>query len=94
MLEGYNLIRSDNPSNTNSGGVCIYYKESLAVCLVDITSLLECLVGEVKIQNVFIAAMYRSPSQSSIKFKSLLSGFKDMLSSVLCCSQNHNLLLF
>ena len=33
------------------GGVCIYYKESLAVCLVDITSLLECLVCELAIQN-------------------------------------------
>ena len=31
MLEGYNLIRSDHPSNTKRGGVCIYYKESLAV---------------------------------------------------------------
>ena len=36
MLEGYNLIRSDHPSNTKRGGVCIYYKESLAVRLVDI----------------------------------------------------------
>ena len=31
MLEGYNLIRSDDPSNTKRGGVCIYYKERLAV---------------------------------------------------------------
>ena len=94
MLEGYNLIRSDNPSNTNSGGVCIYYKESLAVCLVDITSLPECLVGEVTIKNVFVTVMYRSSSQSSIKFESFLSGFKYILSSVLYSSQNHNLLLF
>ena len=50
MLEGYKLIQSDHPSNTKRGGVCIYYKESLAVCLVDITSLPECLVCEVTIQ--------------------------------------------
>ena len=31
MLEGYNLIRSADPSNTKRGGVCIYYKECLAV---------------------------------------------------------------
>ena len=37
MLDGYNLIRSDHPSNTKRGGVCIYYKESLAVRSVDIT---------------------------------------------------------
>ena len=51
MLEGYNLIQSDHPSNTKRSGVCIYYKESLAVCLVDITSLPEYLVHEVTIQN-------------------------------------------
>ena len=51
MLDGYKLIRSDHPSNTKRGGVCIYYKESLVVRLVDITSLPECLVCEVTIQN-------------------------------------------
>ena len=27
-IEGYNIVRSDHPSNSNSrrGGVCIYYK--------------------------------------------------------------------
>ena len=51
MLEDYNLIWSDHPSNTKRGGVCIYYKESFSVSLVDITSLPECLVCEVTIQN-------------------------------------------
>ena len=51
MLDSYNLIRSDHPSNTKRGGVCIYYKESSAVCLVDITSLPECLVCQATIQN-------------------------------------------
>ena len=27
MLDGYNLIRSDQPSNTKRDGVCIYFKE-------------------------------------------------------------------
>ena len=49
MLEGYNLIRSDHPSNTKRGGGCIYYEESLAVRLVDITSLSECLACEITI---------------------------------------------
>ena len=85
MLEGYNLIRSDHPSNIKMDGVCIYYKESLAVRLVDITSLPECLVCELTIQNKkgYVAVMCRSPSQSSIEFESFLSGFEDMLSSVL-----------
>ena len=95
MLEGYNLIRSDHPSNTKSGGVCIYYTESLAVCLVDITSLPECLVCEVTIQNKkgYVAVMYRSPSQSSIEFESFLSGFEDMFSSVLFSKSQFTVIL-
>ena len=51
LLDDYNLIQSDHPSNTKKRGVCIYYKESLAVRLADITFLPECLVSEVIIQN-------------------------------------------
>ena len=95
MLEGYNLIRSDRPNNIKRSNVCIYYKESLPLRLVDITSLPECLVCEVTIQNKrgYVAVMYRSPSQSSIEIEFFLSGFEDMLSSILF-SQSHNLLLF
>ena len=95
MLDGYNLIRSDHPSNTKRGGVCIYYKESLAVCLVDVASLPECLICEVKIQNKkgYVAVMYRSPSQSSIEFESFLSGFEDMLSSILFSKSQFTVIL-
>ena len=86
MIEGCNLIRSDHPSNTKRGGVCIYYKESLAVCIVNITSLTECLVCEVTIQNKkgYVAVVYRSPSQSTSEFESFLSGLEDLLSNALC----------
>ena len=95
MLEGHNLIRSDHPSNTRRGGVSIYYKESLAVRLVDITFLHECIVCELTIQNKkgYVAVMYRSPSQSSIEFESFLSGFEDMLSSVLFSKSKFTLIL-
>ena len=85
VLEGYNLIQSDHPSNTKRSGICIYHKESLAARLVDITSIPECLVCEVTIQNKtrYVAVTYRSPSQSSIEFESFLYGFEDMLSSIL-----------
>ena len=26
VIEGYNLIQSDHPSNVKRGGVCVYYK--------------------------------------------------------------------
>ena len=29
-MEGYNLIRTDHPDNIKRGGVCLYFKESLA----------------------------------------------------------------
>ena len=95
MLDGFNLIQSGHPSNTEKGGVCIYYKESLAVGLVDITSLPECLVCEVTIQNKkgYVAVMYRSPSQSSIEFESFLSGFEDMLSSILFSKSQFTVIL-
>ena len=60
------------------------YKESWAARLVGYIFLTEWLVSEVKNQNLkgYVAAMYKSPIQSSIEFESFLSCFEDMLSSV------------
>ena len=95
MLDGYKLIWSDHPSNTKGGGVCIYYKESLLETLVDITSLHECLVSEVTIQNKkgYVAVMYRSASQSSTEFESFHSGFEDMLSGILSSKSQFTVIL-
>ena len=30
-MKGYNLHRVDDPKNVKKGGVCVYYKETLAV---------------------------------------------------------------
>ena len=35
-IEGYNIVRADHPRSQKKGGVCIYYKESLAVQLINI----------------------------------------------------------
>ena len=35
-IPGYNLVRSDHPSNNKRGGVCIYYKTSLPLRVIDI----------------------------------------------------------
>ena len=32
-IDGYNLIRSDHPSDSKKGGVCIYYKEHIPLIL-------------------------------------------------------------
>ena len=95
MIEGYNLIQSDYPSNTKRGGVCIYYKESLAVCIVIITSLTECLVCEVTIQSKkgYVAVVHISPSQSTSEFESFLSGLEDLLSNTLCSKSQFTVVL-
>ena len=61
----YTLIRADHLSNAKQGGVCIYYKHSLAFRLLDIYYLEECMNFEIscggKLCN-FIS-LYCSPSQ-------------------------------
>ena len=43
-ITGYNLLRADHASNSKRGGVCIYYKSSLAFRLIDVHYLQECLI--------------------------------------------------
>ena len=95
MIEGYNLIRNDHPSNTKRGGACIYYKGSLAVRIVNTTSLTECLVCEVIIQNKkgYVAAVYRSPGQSTSEFESILFGLEELLSNGFCSKSQFTVVL-
>ena len=50
---GYDLIRADHPSNSKRGGVCVYYRNSLPLKILDIFYLQECIVFELKIGNKF-----------------------------------------
>ena len=45
-IAGYNLLRADHTSNSKRGGVCRYYKSSLALRLIDVHYLQECLIFE------------------------------------------------
>ena len=70
VISGYNLIRSDYPSNTKRGGVCLYYKNYLPLRVLNISYLKECLNFELKTDNKscrFIA-LYRLPSQFQDNF--------------------------
>ena len=83
-MEGYNLIRNEHPSNTKRGGVCIYYKHSSAVPVINIASLSECLVCVVKIQKKgYVAVVYRSPRESTSEFESFLSSLEVLISNIL-----------
>ena len=45
-IEGYKLVCSDHPDNIKRGGVCIYYKESLPVRVINLPFFKEALLLE------------------------------------------------
>ena len=72
------LVRADHPNNVTRGGVCIYYKKSLPVRVINLPDLQEALLLELNDQNkkkIIISSLYRSPSQNSEKFESFLTNF-------------------
>ena len=84
-LQGYAMIRSDHPSGTKRGGVCIYYKEHIPfVNRSDITFLDECVVGEIRVNSkkCFVTCLYRSPNQNLDEFNNFLSNYDRMCSSI------------
>ena len=48
-LNGYSLLEVDYPSNAKRGGICIYYKETLALKMISILFLNESLLCQVTI---------------------------------------------
>ena len=84
LINGYNLVRADHPSNNKRCGVCIYYQESLAVQLVETNYLSKRLPCDVSINNKkgYTAVLYRSPSQNSLEFDNSILNFEMMLSDI------------
>ena len=81
-FSGYKLVRTDYPGNVKSGGVCIYFKESLSVHFSEVPSNLdECLICELSYKNkkCFITTLYRSTSQSRYEFEKFLSNFEVLI---------------
>ena len=78
-------MRSDYPSNTKRGGVCLYYKEHLPIIRKDdITNLQECLVTEITVKNkrYFLTCLYRSPSQNREQIHSFCDSLDFLLSDI------------
>ena len=84
-IDGYNLIRSDHPSDSKKGGVCIYYKKHIPLILRDdINTLDNFLVTEIRSQNekCFPTCIYRSPSQNQDLFKNFCTNFNILLNNI------------
>ena len=71
-IDGYNLVRSDHPSNTKRGGVCIYYKNYLPFRVINIDYSNKCIVFDIKLCDKICSfvVLYRSLRQSSREFES------------------------
>ena len=84
VISEYNLIRSDHPSNTNLGGVCLYYKNYLSLRVLNISYLKECLNFELKIgdKSCNFIALDRSPSQSQDDFETFSDKFEMKLETL------------
>ena len=63
-IQGYVMARSDDPSNTKRGCVCIYYKEHMPfVRRTDIAFLDECIVAEIKLKKKIVCYLCLSFSK-------------------------------
>ena len=50
-MEGHNLIRADYPDNIERGGVCLYFKKSLAFYRkIVLSHITECLLCEFNVK--------------------------------------------
>ena len=70
-ISGYNLVRSDHPSNSKRGGACIYYKEIyVPLRVINVNYLNECIRFELNIGEKLCSfiSLYRSPIQTQDEF--------------------------
>ena len=83
-IQGYNLVRTDHPDNTKRSGVCIYYKESLPVRVINLPYFKGALLLEMSFnkKKVIVSVIYRSPSQNNNQFELFLSKLENLLSDI------------
>ena len=75
---GCTLFRSDHPSNNERGGVCVYYKSTLRLGILNISNFDEWVNFEVSIANKIchFTQFYRSPSQKQDEFQEFKSNLE------------------
>ena len=84
-IEGYNLRRSDHPSGSKKGGVCVYYKEHIPlVRRDDLCTLNNCLVTEICLENekCFLTCLYWSPNQTQHEFENFCTNLNSFIDHI------------
>ena len=86
-IKGYNLVCADHPDIIKTGGVCIYYKDSLPVRIKLFPYPKETLFLEMIHNNkkVIVSVIYRFPSQNNSKLDSLLTKVHQLLRKINKC---------
>ena len=77
-IPGYDLFRADHLSNTKRGSVCIYYRNSLPLKILNIQYLHESFNFEIRIGGKLcrFVSLYCSPSQSQDDFEAFAKNFE------------------
>ena len=77
-ISGCNLTWFEHPSNNEWGGICIYYKNFLALRILNVQYLQECINFSTKIGDIIciFKSLYRSPSQTLDDFKTFSNNFE------------------
>ena len=85
-IPGYCLLRADHPSNNKRGGICIFYRTTLPLRVLNISHLSECITFEISIGNqvCHFIHLYRSPRQTQEEFQTFISNLKLSLDALLC----------
>ena len=84
LLDRYELIRADHPMDLKKGSVCVYFKNTLPVNVLNINQLNECLIVEILYSNkkCHLITLNCSPSQSDIEFDEFITNFEVLLDRV------------
>ena len=80
-IPGYDLIRADHPSNSKRGCICVYYRNSLPLKILNIFYLQEYIAFELKIGNKSwkIVSLNRSLNQSQDEFEIFTNNLLDKI---------------